>query len=126
VAAGYHQRTKHHYDRYASSPGYLDWDTQPDPFRRFVGAELTRLRVPQGDRTPAYDLLYEPGAIEPEPVNIQSLSAFCFYSLALSAWKQYGAPSWSLRVNPSSGNLHPTEGYFLLDALDGIAVGPGL
>ena len=126
VAAGYHQRTKHHYDRYADSPGYLDWATQPDPFRRFIGAEMIQLRFSQSDHTPSYDLLYEPGAIEPQPVNIESLSTFCFYSLALSAWKQYGASSWSLRVNPSSGNLHPTEGYLLLDALEGLTTSPGL
>ena len=31
--------------------------------------------------------------------------------MGLSAWKQYGAARWALRVNPSSGNLHPTEAY---------------
>jgi SagB-type dehydrogenase family enzyme len=31
-----------------------------------------------------------------------------------------------LRVNPSSGNLHPTEGYTLLPALDGIHDRPGI
>ena len=34
-------------------------------------------------------------------------------SLALSAWKEHRGHRWSLRVNPSSGNLHPTEGYLL-------------
>src|SRR5207253_2608744 len=34
----YHRRTKHHLHRYAESPGYLDWATQPDPFRTFDGA----------------------------------------------------------------------------------------
>jgi hypothetical protein len=32
-AAAYHQETKHHYDRYARSLGYLDWAAQPE--RRF-------------------------------------------------------------------------------------------
>ena len=31
--------------------------------------------------------------------------------MGLSAWKQAGASRWPLRVNPSSGNLHPTETY---------------
>ena len=31
--------------------------------------------------------------------------------MGLSAWKQYGTSRWALRVNPSSGNLHPTEAY---------------
>ena len=36
----YHDQTKHDYYRYASSLGHLDWDNQPDPFRRFIGSRL--------------------------------------------------------------------------------------
>lgn len=40
----YHQRTKHHFHRYAAAQqGYMDWATQPDPFRRYAGAHLIRL-----------------------------------------------------------------------------------
>ena len=39
----YHQVTKHHVHRFAHGPGYLDWDTQPDPFRRYDGAFLIGL-----------------------------------------------------------------------------------
>ena len=39
----YHRRTKHHLQHYAASLGYLDWATQPDPFRTFVGAERVEL-----------------------------------------------------------------------------------
>jgi SagB-type dehydrogenase family enzyme len=43
--------------------------------------------------------------------GLPALSVFLRYSLGLSAWKQAGPSRWALRVNPSSGNLHPTEGY---------------
>ena len=33
--------------------------------------------------------------------------------MGLSAWKQFGQSRWALRVNPSSGNLHPTETYVI-------------
>ena len=33
--------------------------------------------------------------------------------MGLSAWKQYGRSRWALRVNPSSGNLHPTEAWIV-------------
>ena len=39
----YHERTKHHFNRFAAGPGQLDWANQPDPFRRYAGAALTRL-----------------------------------------------------------------------------------
>jgi SagB-type dehydrogenase family enzyme len=35
--------------------------------------------------------------------------------MGLSAWKQYRQSRWALRVNPSSGNLHPTEAYVIRD-----------
>ncbi len=41
----------------------------------------------------------------------------------MTAWKSYGAQRWALRCNPSSGNLHPTEGYLLCPALPGLPAG---
>ena len=49
----YHDRTKHHPERYANGPGGLDWATQPNPFRRFTGAPLFRLPLAGRDDTPA-------------------------------------------------------------------------
>ncbi|TNE76732.1 MAG: SagB/ThcOx family dehydrogenase, partial [Gammaproteobacteria bacterium] len=40
--------------------------------------------------------------------------------LALSAWKQFGNARWSLRCNPSSGNLHPTETYLIASGVEGM------
>ena len=41
----YHERTKHHFNRFAPGPGALDWANQPDPFRRYAGAPLTPLPI---------------------------------------------------------------------------------
>ena len=125
----YHERTKHHFARFASGPEQLDWANQPDPFRRFEGAPLTRLPLlaPEDEpRPPAYDSLYAPGAVASAPVDLRALSRLLEYSLALSAWKQAGATRWALRVNPSSGNLHPTEAYALAGAVAGLGEAPGL
>ena len=125
----YHIRTKHHYNRYARSLGFLDWVNQPDPFRRFEGAELIRfpLLTPEEEPvSPLYGALYEYGAVPSQPVTIRTLSRFFEFALALSAWKKAGASEWALRSNPSSGNLHPTEGYVVLPRLDGLALKPGV
>ncbi len=125
----YHQVTKHHFSRYARSLGYLDWANQPDPFRRFQGAPLMPLPVlrPEEDPlSPPYEALYRHGAVESQPLSIRTLSRFLEYALALSAWKQAGNVRWALRSNPSSGNLHPTEGYLLLPAVPGLATLPAL
>ena len=125
----YHERTKHHFDRYAPGPGELDWANQPNPFRRYEGAPLVRLPLlgpDDGPASPHYDDLYRRGSVPSMPVTIRSLSRLLQYGLALSAWKQVGATRWALRCNPSSGNLHPTEGYVLIGALPGLGEAAGL
>jgi SagB-type dehydrogenase family enzyme len=124
----YHERTKHHFARFAPGPGRLDWANQPNPFRRYAGAALVRLPLLAPDEepvSPAYEDLFAPGAVRPVPLTLRSLSRLFEYSLALSAWKQAGATRWALRANPSSGNLHPTEGYALVGAIPELGA-PGL
>ena len=58
VVVAYHERTKHHYHRYAASLGYLDWAKQPDPFRRYDGAPLVRLPLPDAGQALPYWQLY--------------------------------------------------------------------
>ena len=70
--------------------------------------------------SPAYDAIYQPGAVACQPVNVRTLSRFFEFALALSAWKKAGESEWALRSNPSSGNLHPTEGYLLVPQIDGL------
>jgi SagB-type dehydrogenase family enzyme len=125
----YHVQTKHHFNRYARALGYLDWANQPDPFRRFEGAQLIPLPLLKPDEaplSPAYDALYQKERIACQTLNLQSLSRFFEFALALSAWKKAGESKWALRSNPSSGNLHPTEGYLVLPQTDGLNLKPGL
>src|SRR3990172_6114090 len=125
----YHQETKHHFSRYVRAPGSMDWANQPDPFRRFEGSPLIPLPILKRDdapRSPLYEDLYRPGAITSAPFSVRALSRFLEYALAISAWKQFGEVRWALRSNPSSGNLHPTEGYLLIDEVPGLSPFPGL
>jgi SagB-type dehydrogenase family enzyme len=113
----YHEETKHQAHRYARSMGYLDWDTQPNPFRRFEGAPVVRLPLLPIREVPLYGECFDPGAVVPEAVSVESISRLFRNSLAISAWKRYQETRWALRVNPSSGNLHPTEGYAILGGI---------
>jgi len=112
ISIDYHEQTKHHFNRFARSLGYLDWATQPNPFRRYAGAPILELprRALAADRP--YDALFD-GSADPAPVNDDSIGEFLRCSMGLSAWKQFGDSRWALRVNPSSGNLHPTETYVI-------------
>ena len=115
----YHERTKHHFQRYARSLGFMDWATQPHPFRYYEGSLQTQLDLNRTPHPLTYDQLYEDSPLSPKAVDLDSMADFFRYSLALSAWKQSGPSRWSLRINPSSGNLHPTEAYVILPSLSG-------
>ena len=126
IVVVYHERTKHHYHRFAASVGYMDWATQPDPFRCYEGASLVRLPFPEMGQPLPYWQLYVADSMEPAPLSIDSVSLFFRYALSLTAWKRFHETTWSLRANPSSGNLHPTEGYALLPAVGAIHDRPGV
>ncbi len=126
LVIAYHERTKHFFHRYAASLGSMDWATQPDPFRRYPGADLVRLVLPRPGRPLPYWQLYGLGDRSSEPLSAASISLFFRYALSLTAWKRFHATTWSLRANPSSGNLHPTEGYAVLPAIDGLGSAPAV
>ena len=119
----YHELSKHRPDRYAPGPGGLDWANQPDPFRTFGGAAKRPLPLLPGELDVSFAALRRPGAVAPRPLDLDSLAALLQLSLGLSAWKAHGGNRWALRCNPSSGNLHPTEGYLVCPDLPGIAAG---
>jgi SagB-type dehydrogenase family enzyme len=116
-ALSYHQQTKHHLDRYARSLGYLDWANQPNPFRTFKGALRVELPLAADSLTTAFADLYAPFAVPARPLDLQNSSILFELAFGLSAWKEFRGNRWALRCNPSSGNLHPTEGYAILPPL---------
>ncbi len=113
VVYEYHDQTKHQLNRYARSLGYMDWNSQPDPFRRYDQALKLPLDHPPITETPTYDSLFGTWQESALHVNRESIGRLFYESLAISAWKQAGGSRWSLRVNPSSGDLHPTEAYLI-------------
>ncbi len=120
----YHEASKHHYRTFAPGPGYLDWATQPDPFRRYTGAHMTPLARPDSLDGPPYEAGFTPGLTPVAPLDFASVSRLFFDALAISAWKKFDDERWALRVNPSSGNLHPTESYLICGALPGLCETP--
>ncbi|MBY0525388.1 MAG: SagB/ThcOx family dehydrogenase [Gemmataceae bacterium] len=118
----YHQRSKHYLHQYARSLGYLDWSTQPDPFRTFVGAPRTDLPLAGASLSATYGDLFT-ADLPAAPLELKSLGGFFELSLGLSAWKEHNGSRWALRCNPSSGNLHPTEGYAVVPSLPDLPAG---
>lgn len=125
--------------------GFLDWANQPNPFRFYEGVEALRLPLLKEDppawpehsscdasmgtlrlgKGPASEhlALYQRSRNAFHDFSRETIGAFLELSLGLSAWKSVSGNSWALRMNPSSGNLHPTEAHLILPALPGIAAG---
>ena len=116
----YHQLTKHGPRRFAPGPGHLDWQTQPDPFRRYRDTQLIPLPLVDGPDDRAFADVDRPGEVAAQILDATTLGLFLELGLGLTAWKQINDVQWSLRANPSSGNLHPTEGYVWLPGLSDI------
>jgi SagB-type dehydrogenase family enzyme len=55
-------------------------------------------------------------------LDVTWLSRLLWHSMAISAWKKVPRTGsrYSLRVNPSSGNLHPTETHLALVGFTGV------
>jgi len=131
----YHQATKHTYNSVRANAHYLDWRNQPDPFRTYEGAPVTMLPSEPGfSNTGTFGAM---GALDGgtriagendfedrDPIRLDAiwLSRLLWHSMAISAWKKvtHTSARYSLRVNPSSGNLHPTETYLALAGFAGL------
>jgi SagB-type dehydrogenase family enzyme len=116
----YHEATKHHDDRYAKSLGYMDWENQPNPFRLYENTPLVRLPLLKKDPLAEYRELYHRNDRSALPFNLENVGGFLELSLGLSAWKAAGESRWPLRINPSSGNLHPTEGHLIIPRMPSV------
>ncbi len=111
----YHETTKHSQQRYARSLGYMDWASQPDPFRNYEGAASIELPLSDTNATIPYSLLDED--VPAAPLLKESLAQFLQFSMGIAAWKESGGSKWAVRCNASSGNLHPSETYLVLPPL---------
>ncbi len=131
----YHHATKHTYDSVRMNAHSLDWHNQPDPFRTYEGAPLIALpsepgfpdagtfatiaALAKGVRTAEGS---KPEWREETQFDVNWLSRLLWHSMAISAWKKVPRTGdrYRLRVNPSSGNLHPTETYVALLGFTGL------
>jgi SagB-type dehydrogenase family enzyme len=119
----YHERSKHRVNHYAPGPGALDWLNQPDPFREYQGTAQIKSPLLGDSLTTRYNDVRRGVLPPPRTFDLDSLAILFELSLGLSAWKSYGGMRWALRCNPSSGNLHPTEGYLVCPRVPGLAAG---
>jgi SagB-type dehydrogenase family enzyme len=116
----YHECTKHSVESLRHASHRLDWANMPHPFRHYEGVPVLDLPAdPPVPETPALDVLNGVAGATPAADGPAFLSQLLFYSASISASKRVPSTGdrYALRVNPSSGNLHPTEFHFLTRGL---------
>ena len=116
----YHQLTGHSAESLRRTRHVLDWDNMPDPFRHYEGVPVLDLPAdPPPPEIPALELLQGAHGATRAADGPAFLSQLLFHCAAISASKRVPSTGYryALRVNPSSGNLHPTEFHFLTRGL---------
>jgi SagB-type dehydrogenase family enzyme len=116
----YHEATKHSVESLRRARHVLDWANMPDPFRHYEGVPVLDLPAdPHVTEIPALDVLQGTLGSTAAGDGPSFLSQVLFYSAAISATKRVpsSGDKYALRVNPSSGNLHPTEFHFVTRGL---------
>jgi nitroreductase len=123
----YHELTKHSVESLRRTQQYLDWANMPNPFRHYEGVPVLDLPAdPPAPQISALEVLEGKTAKNSAGDGAGFLSQLMFYSASISASKRVPSTggTYALRVNPSSGNLHPTEFHFcthgLVDWSDGL------
>ena len=110
IAKTLHERTKHHPNRLAKSLGYLDWENQPSYYKEYL---VPKIELDYFDINLPYERLYTKNpSFE---INLKTIGTFLKNSAAINAIKRLYNAQWEVRVNPSSGNLHPEEIYIIFE-----------
>src|SRR5580765_324846 len=108
----YHESTKHSVESLRRTRHTLDWANMPEPFRHYEGVPVLDLPAdPPARAISTLDVLQGESGKTLANDGPALLSQLVFYSAAISASKRVpsSGSKYALRVNPSSGNLHPTE-----------------
>ena len=112
----YHELTKHSVESLRRTQYYLDWANMPNPFRHYEGAPILDLPAdPPAPQISVLEVLEGKAGNTLARDGAEFLSQLLFYSAAISASKRVSSTgaTYALRVNPSSGNLHPDRISFL-------------
>jgi SagB-type dehydrogenase family enzyme len=118
----YHELTKHSVASLQRTRHYLDWANMPNPFRHYEGVPVLDLPAdPPAPKISTLEVLDGKTGNTRARDGAEFLSQLMFYSASISATKRVPSTgdAYALRVNPSSGNLHPTEFHFCARGLAG-------
>jgi hypothetical protein len=116
----YHEATKHSVESLRRARHVHEWENMPDQFRYYEGVPVLDLPADSpAPEIPGLDVLQGTFGGTPASDGSALLSQILFYCAAIRSTKPVRSSGYeyALRVNPSSGNLHPTEFHFVPQGL---------
>jgi SagB-type dehydrogenase family enzyme len=103
----------------------MDTQNRPDPFKRYLGAEIVVLPGDFRDTDrPALDVLAGRPAASPMPFDIGALARLLFFTAGVlrMTTAQDGRKLY-FRVAAAAGNLHPVDVYAAIGGVSGLGAG---
>jgi len=118
----YHNRTR--YIRHKISPHSLDWENQPDVFKRYPGVDAVPLPLSQAlPEIPLSSLLFDTHPVRGAINRVRELSSILRLTCTLTAKARQGGSDFFFRSAASAGALYPTEIYVTAPELSGLKAG---
>lgn len=117
----FHNKSKLEYHSLRKEKKEIDWSKQAKSFRTYSDTPLKLINPsPQNfPKSSCKESLERQGFHQDLNLSgdlfLEQISTLIKYSLSISAWKKIQNRKYPLRVNPSTGNLHPLEFYFFLN-----------
>src|SRR5215831_10181020 len=115
LALTYHEETKHSYENVYSSRHFLDWENQPQPFKRYCGLEAIPLPADLSmTQMPALLALSPPGemAVTTPVPTLHDLAYVLFYAAGVTKRRFYpGHGEMLFRAAACTGALYHIDLY---------------
>jgi SagB-type dehydrogenase family enzyme len=127
LALTYHEETKHSYESMYSSRHFLDWENQPQPFKRYCGLESIPLPAELSvTQMPALLALSPPGemSVITSVPTLHDLAYVLFYAAGVTKRRFYrGHGEMLFRAAACTGALYHIDLYLSVCDMPGLQAG---
>lgn len=126
VAEYYHERTKYTPEGLQRAGKQLDFDAQPEPFKRYASGtplDLKRYLPAEGELSSDAELAAWRARLPEDEQALAEVSHLLYFTNGVTAVVPYPGRPFLMRAAPSAGGLYPTEIYVMASGHAGLPDG---